>query len=162
MPPPLADANGAKARRHCGRPRIGPTTCLVRLASIFLAYRYTSPNVALIHAPSFSMTTNAATIRVAETKRRTRPVRAAVVEEPMHHQWSSVHANLARCEDALVTSHACFMAMGDSLQMRSEAYRTWINQGVSDNALLPLRQHLKQECSFGSRRSQAMAEKTSG
>lgn len=33
------------------------------------------------------------------------PVRAATVERPEHHHWSSVHANLALCEDALVTPH---------------------------------------------------------
>jgi hypothetical protein len=34
------------------------------------------------------------------------PVRAAMVERPEHHHWSSVHANLALCEDAWVTPHA--------------------------------------------------------
>lgn len=90
------------------------------------------------------------------------PVRAVMVERPEHHHWSSVHANLALCEDALVAPHACFMAMGDSPQIRAEAYRTWLNQGISDDELLAIRQHLKQERAFGSKRFQAMAEKTLG
>jgi len=47
MPPPLADANGAKARRRRGHPRVGPPACLIRLATTLLANRYTSANVVL-------------------------------------------------------------------------------------------------------------------
>jgi putative transposase len=85
-----------------------------------------------------------------------------MVEKPEHHHWSSVHANLARCEDPLVTPHACFMAMGDTRQLRAEAYRTWLEQGVSDDELIAIRRHLQQERAFGSKRFQAMAEKTLG
>jgi putative transposase len=90
------------------------------------------------------------------------PVRAAMVEKPEHHHWSSVHANLALCDDPLVTPHACFMAMGDTRQLRAEAYRTWLEQGVSDDELIAIRRHLQQERAFGSKRFQAMAEKTLG
>ncbi len=90
------------------------------------------------------------------------PVRAAMPEKPEHHHWSSVHGNLALCEDPLVTPHACFMAMGDTRQSRAEAYRTWLEQGVSDDELIAIRRHLQQERAFGSKRFQAMAEKTLG
>lgn len=52
-----------------------------------------------------------------------KPVRAAMVEQPEHHHWSSVHANLALCDDSLVTPHPCFIAMGDTPLVRAEAYR---------------------------------------
>ena len=90
------------------------------------------------------------------------PVRAAMVEQPEHHHWSSVHANLALCADSLVTPHACFLAMGDTPQVRAEAYRAWLKQGVGDDELIAIRQHLQQERAFGSKRFQAMAEKTLG
>lgn len=90
------------------------------------------------------------------------PVRAAMVEKPEHHHWSSVHANLALCEDPLVTPHAHFIEMGITLQVRTEAYRAWLKQGVSDDELIAIRQHLQQERAFGSKRFQAMAEKTLG
>jgi len=88
------------------------------------------------------------------------PVRAAMVEKPEHLRWSSVHANLAPCEDSLVTPHACFVEMGDTRLVRAEAYRAWLKQGVSDNELIAVRQHLQRERAFESKRFQAMAEKT--
>lgn len=44
--------------------------------------------------------------------------------------------------------------------MRAEAYAAWLKQGVSDDELIAIRQHLQQEHAFGSKRFQAMAEKT--
>ena len=90
------------------------------------------------------------------------PVRAAMAEKPEHHHWSSVHANLALCEDALVTPHPCFLDIGDTRLVRAEAYRAWLDQGVSADELIAVRQHLQQERAFGSKRFQAMAEKTLG
>jgi len=81
---------------------------------------------------------------------------------PEHHHWSSVHANLALCEDALVTPHACFLEMGATALMRAEGYRTWLSQGVSDDELTAIRQDLQQERALGSKRFQAMAERTLG
>ena len=75
---------------------------------------------------------------------------------------SSVHANLALCEDALVTPHACFLELGATALTRAEAYRTWLSQGVSDDELTAIRQHLQQERALGSKRFQAMAERTLG
>ena len=47
-------------------------------------------------------------------------------------------------------------------QLRADAYRTWLEQGVSDDELIAIRRHLQQERAFGSKRFQAMAEKTLG
>ena len=80
-----------------------------------------------------------------------------MVQRPEHHHWSSVHANLALCEGSVVTPHACFLEMGNTRLVRAEAYRAWLNQGVSDNELIAIRQHLQQERAFGSKRFQAMA-----
>lgn len=90
------------------------------------------------------------------------PVRAAMVEEPEHHHWSSVHANPVLCEDSLVTPHPCFTAMGHTPLERADAYRVWLKQGVADDELIAIRQHLQQERAFGSKRFQDMAEKTLG
>lgn len=90
------------------------------------------------------------------------PVRAARVEKPEHHHRSSVHANRAPCDDSLITPHACFIEMGDTRRMRAAACRAWLEQGVSDDALIAVRQHLQQERAFGSKRFQAITEKTLG
>ena len=52
--------------------------------------------------------------------------------------------------------------MGTTPQARAEAYRTWLEQGVSKDELIAIRKHLQQERAFGSKRFQAMAEKTLG
>ncbi len=54
------------------------------------------------------------------------PVRAAMVKQPEHHHWPSVHANLVLCDDALVTPHPCFIAMENTPLVRAEAYRSWL------------------------------------
>jgi putative transposase len=45
---------------------------------------------------------------------------------------------------------------------RADAYRTWLKQGTSDDELIAIRQHLHQERALGSKRFQAMAERTTG
>ncbi len=87
---------------------------------------------------------------------------AALVEKPEQHHWSSVHSNMARCEDSLVTPHIGFIEMGNTRLARAQAYRAWLEQGVSDDELIANRRHLQQERAFGSKRFQAMAEKTLG
>jgi putative transposase len=52
--------------------------------------------------------------------------------------------------------------MGNTRLVRAKAYRAWLNQGVSDNELIAIRQHMQQERAFVSKRFQAMAEKTLG
>jgi len=54
------------------------------------------------------------------------------------------------------------MAMGDTRQWRAKARRTWLAQGVGDDELIATRRHLQQERAFGSKRFQAMAERTLG
>ena len=52
--------------------------------------------------------------------------------------------------------------MGETRLMRAEAYRAWLQQRVSDDELIAIRQHLQRGPAFGSKRFQAMAEKTLG
>ncbi len=69
-----------------------------------------------------------------------------------------MHANLALCEDPSVTPHTCFLYIGDTQWVRAAACRAWLKQGVSDDKLIAIRQHLQQERAFGSKRFQTMAE----
>ena len=85
-----------------------------------------------------------------------------MVEQPEHHHWSSVHANLALCDDSLVTPNPCFIALGNTPQVRAEACRVWLKQGVGDDELIAIRQHLQKQRATGSNRFQAVAEKTFG
>jgi len=51
---------------------------------------------------------------------------------------------------------APFVAMGNTPLERAGAYGAWLKQGISDDELIAIRQHLRQERAFGSKRFQAM------
>lgn len=50
------------------------------------------------------------------------PVRAGMVEYPAQYRWSSYHVNAGGREDALVSAHAEFAALGASAEARRAAY----------------------------------------
>lgn len=52
--------------------------------------------------------------------------------------------------------------MGNTSSVRTQACRAGLKQGVSDDELITIRQHLQQERAFGSKRFQRMAEKNLG
>jgi len=51
------------------------------------------------------------------------PVRAGLVRHPADYRWSSCRANAMGCEDALVTPHPCYYALGRTAQARCAAWR---------------------------------------
>lgn len=51
------------------------------------------------------------------------PVRAGVVARPEQYQWSSFRANALGQDDALLTPHAHYCALGRSAESRQDAYR---------------------------------------
>jgi len=51
------------------------------------------------------------------------PVRARVVARPEQYRWSSFHANALGRDDALLTPHAHYCALGRSPGSRQAAYR---------------------------------------
>ena len=56
------------------------------------------------------------------------PVRAGLVTQPQAYRWSSFRANALGKEDALITPHAHYCALGRSPQMRQAAYRAMFDQ----------------------------------
>jgi putative transposase len=90
------------------------------------------------------------------------PVRAAMVERPEQHRWSSVHVNLNQRPDDLVTPHPVYLGLDVDPNVRAEAYRTWLRQGVSDDDLHQIRRHLQQERALGDAKFQAMIERALG
>lgn len=90
------------------------------------------------------------------------PVRAAMVERPENHRWSSVHANLGLLKDPLVTPHSIYLALDHDAIIRAAAYRTWLHAGVSTDDLQRIRAHLQQERAFGNTKFQNMVQKALG
>lgn len=62
------------------------------------------------------------------------PVRAGLVAAPGEYYWSSFRANALGFEDALVTPHSCYYALGRSPQLRQAAYRALFREEASSNA----------------------------
>lgn len=90
------------------------------------------------------------------------PVRAAMVERPKPHRWSSVHANLGLLKDPLVAPHSQYLALDPDTAIRTEAYRAWLHAGVSDDDLQRIRAHLQQERVLGDATFQNMVQKALG
>lgn len=87
------------------------------------------------------------------------PVRAAMVDLPEAHRWSSVHSHLGLRPDALVTPHPLYVSLGDSPASRAHAYRAWLLSDMEDDEHARIRAHMAQEKALGNPRFQAMLEK---
>ena len=88
------------------------------------------------------------------------PVRAAMVDLPEAHRWSSVHMHLGLRPDALMTPHALYLSLGDTSAARAHTYQAWLMSGTDDEELTRIRAHMRQEKALGHPRFQAMLEKT--
>lgn len=88
------------------------------------------------------------------------PVRAAMVDAPQKHRWSSVHAHLGLTHDRLITPHPLYLALGATAEERTAVYRKWLQQGICDDDRDRIRQHMAQERALGDERFQIMVEKT--
>lgn len=90
------------------------------------------------------------------------PVRAAMVEPPQQHRWSSVHVNLRMQRDALVTPHPAYLALDKSPAVRAQACGEWLRQGVGEDELQRTWAHLQKERALGDRTFQALVERALG
>ncbi len=88
------------------------------------------------------------------------PVRAAMVQWPWEHRWSSVHAHLGLRPNSRVTPHAAYLALGEEAQERSAAYRALLLEPLALEQLERIRDHVRQERALGSPRFQVMVEKS--
>jgi putative transposase len=61
--------------------------------------------------------------------------------------------------DPVVTPHASFLALGRDDATRAAAYRQWLEQGISEDDLAKIRDHLQQEPALGGLSFQKMVEK---
>jgi len=59
------------------------------------------------------------------------PVRAGLVAAPGEYRWSSFRSNALGHEDALVTPHSCYYALGRSPALRQAAYRALFRDEAS-------------------------------
>ena len=65
------------------------------------------------------------------------PVRAHLVSRPGEYRWSSFHSNALGHEDAIVTPHALYYALGRSPEARRRAYTRFVLRGWQPGAQAP-------------------------
>jgi putative transposase len=80
------------------------------------------------------------------------PVRAGMVAHPRDYRWSSWRANARGAEDALVSEHALYRALGRSAAARQEAYRALFRAALGEAFLDELRAATNGGWALGSER----------
>jgi putative transposase len=77
------------------------------------------------------------------------PVRAGMVARPEDYPWSSFHGNAAGREDALLSPHPCYTALGGSPAERQAAYRALLAEELDPGHLDALRRATHTRTVFG-------------
>lgn len=67
-------------------------------------------------------------------------VRAAIVDDPAQYDWSSHGANALGVDDALITTHPLYNALGESAEARCHAYRALCRAPLADALLERIRE----------------------
>ncbi len=86
------------------------------------------------------------------------PVRAAMAATPEAYRWSSYHHNALGSDDAMLTPHPEYLALGINIERRKNAYRALFQDAISDERLAEIRAYLQQQRVLGTPRFQAHIE----
>lgn len=86
------------------------------------------------------------------------PVRAGMVVHPGEYRWSSHHCNANGVDEARITPHPCYLALGVHPTDRREAYCSLFNEALSSEDTDALRAHTQQQRAWGSDRFRAQVE----
>ena len=86
------------------------------------------------------------------------PVRARITDEPTAFPWSSCAALCGLREDPLLTLHPTQRALGTNDAERATAYRTFVEEAISDDELAAVRLYLQQQRAYGRDDFRAMVE----
>lgn len=90
------------------------------------------------------------------------PVRAGIAVSAEDHPWSSVHGNLQRRDDPMLTQHPAFQAFAGTAQQRTALYAAFLRD-VNASADLPaIRKHSLRQCPMGDAAFLRMVEHTLG
>lgn len=86
------------------------------------------------------------------------PVRAAMAATPEAYRWSSYHHNALGSDDAMLTPHPEYLALGINIERRKNAYRALFQDAISDERLAEIRAYLQQQRVLGTPRFQTHIE----
>ena len=82
------------------------------------------------------------------------PVRAGMVPDPAAYRWSSFAANALGSDDALVTPHERYVALGPSARAQQLAYRALFRDSLERSALAAIRDATNHGWALGDERFQ--------
>ena len=90
------------------------------------------------------------------------PVRAAMVDDPVHYRWTSYRANGLGQPDARLTPHPLYLALGRNDKERQAAYRGLFQGHLDRAAIDDIRLALNQGQPVGNARFHAKIEQMTG
>jgi len=67
------------------------------------------------------------------------PVRVGIVDQPSSYKWSSYQINALGKESALCMPHPLYLALGDDIAQRKNAYRALFNYHIEGKLLEDIR-----------------------
>ncbi len=77
------------------------------------------------------------------------PVRARMTDDPVRFPWSSCAANCGHRDDPLLKPQAAYAALGKVPAERNAAYRTLLQEALSEDDLHDIRAYLQQQRALG-------------
>ncbi len=90
------------------------------------------------------------------------PVRAAMVDDPVHYRWSSYRAHALGQADSRLTPHALYLALGATDEVRRQAYRDLFRSQLDAPAIDDIRLALNQNQPLGNNRFHERIEAMTG
>lgn len=90
------------------------------------------------------------------------PVRAAMVQDPVHYRWSSYHANALGRSDSRIKQHDLYLALGRSAEERQRAYRDLFRAELDRDAIDDIRLAMNQNQPIGDGRFHMQIENMIG
>ena len=90
------------------------------------------------------------------------PVRAGMVDDPVHYRWSSYRANGMGQADALLTAHPVYAALGGDDALRLSAYRALFRPELENEASGDIRMAIDQGQPLGDSRFIDSIERATG
>ena len=90
------------------------------------------------------------------------PVRAAMVDDPVHYRWTSYRANGLGQEDSMLTSHPLYLALGGDDEKRRAAYRALFRAHLDKALITDIRLALNQDRPLGDSHFREKVEQMTG
>ena len=86
------------------------------------------------------------------------PVRARMMADPVAYPWSSCASHCGLRQEAILSPHPEYTALGQTIKVRTDAYYKLLRETLSDDDLTAIRAHLQQQRALGRDNFREMVE----